>query len=133
MACRRGPQVMQRLGLPAETSAGQAIPLAALGIEIGSAARNDYDNSHVMRVPLQTDGTGGFYLHSCVPVGTRLFLMQRDEERSSLVSRRRCAGWRPRSTAARSSPFSMPIASRADGNRLTGCRRTKSSPSCRNR
>ena len=58
------PQVMQRLGLPAETSAGQAIPLAALGIEIGSAARNDYDNSHVMRVPLQTDGTGGFYLHS---------------------------------------------------------------------
>ncbi|TIS86612.1 MAG: hypothetical protein E5W89_28485 [Mesorhizobium sp.] len=75
------PKVMQRLGLPAETSPVQAIPLAALGIEIDSAARDDYNNSHIMRAALQTDGTGGFYLNSRVRVGTKLFLMHRDEEK----------------------------------------------------
>jgi small ligand-binding sensory domain FIST len=74
-------RVVQRLGLPDETTPVEAIPLAALGIEIDGSACESYDNSHVMLVPLRTDSAGGFYLNAKVTVGTRLHLMQRDEEK----------------------------------------------------
>ena len=75
------PRVVQRLGLPDETTPVGAIPLAALGIEIDGSERASYDNSHVMLVPLRTDSAGGIYLNARVAVGTRLHLMQRDEEK----------------------------------------------------
>src|SRR5207249_3285809 len=46
-------RVVQRLGLPDETTPVEAIPLAALGIEIDGAECESYDNAHVMLVPLR--------------------------------------------------------------------------------
>ena len=74
-------RVVRRLSMPDETTPVEAIPLAALGIEIDGSACESYDNSHVMLVPLRTDSAGGFYLNAKVAVGTRLHLMQRDEEK----------------------------------------------------
>lgn len=74
-------RVVQRLGLPDETTPVEAIPLAALGIEIDGSERASYDNAHVMLVPLRTNSAGGFYLNAKVAVGTRLHLMQRDEDK----------------------------------------------------
>jgi small ligand-binding sensory domain FIST len=73
--------VMQRLGLPDKTTPAEAAPLAAFGIEIDGSARDSYDNSHVMLVALRTDNAGGIYLSATVAAGTRLHLMQRDEEK----------------------------------------------------
>jgi len=74
-------QVMARLGLPADTTTDQTLPIAGMGIELPDGEQVDYDNSHMLRVPLETDGDGGFYLPTTVPVGTRLNLMQRDEDK----------------------------------------------------
>lgn len=74
-------RVVQRLGLPDETTPVEALPLAALVIEIDGSERESYDTSQVMLVPFRTDSSGGFYLNAKVAVGTRLHLMQRDEEK----------------------------------------------------
>ena len=75
------PQIMERLGLPADTPTDQTIAIAGMGIELPADEQNEYDNSHIIRVPLQTDGEGGFYLHANIPIGTKLSLMQRDEDK----------------------------------------------------
>jgi hypothetical protein len=75
------PQVVQRLGLPAGTTPVGAIPLAAIGIEIESSARDSYDSAHVMLVPSRTDEAGCAQVSATVATGTKLQLMQRDEER----------------------------------------------------
>ena len=75
------PQIMERLGLPADTPTDQTIAIAGMGIELPADEQNEYDNSHIMRVPLQTDDEGGFYLPANIPVGTKLSLMQRDEDK----------------------------------------------------
>ena len=75
------PRVVQRLGLPAETTPIQAIPLAIFGIEIDDSARDSYDNSHVLLVPSGTDAARSAIVSAMVPAGTRLHLMQRDEDR----------------------------------------------------
>jgi hypothetical protein len=75
------PSVVQRLGLPAETTPIEAIPLAAFGIEIDGSARDSYDNSHVMLVPSRTDSARSAHVSAMVAAGTRLHLMQRDEDR----------------------------------------------------
>ena len=75
------PRVVQRLGLPAETTPIQAIPLAIFGIEIDGSERDGYDNSHVLLVPSRTDEARSAHVSAMVPVGTRLHLMQRDEDR----------------------------------------------------
>ena len=75
------PRVVQRLGLPAETTPVEAIPLAIFGIEIDDAARDSYDNSHVLLVPSRTDAARSAIVSAMVPAGTRLHLMQRDEDK----------------------------------------------------
>ena len=75
------PQIMERLGLPPDTTPDQTLPIAGLGIELPGAEQTEYDNSHTMRVPLEIDGAGGVYLPTSVPVGTKLSLMQRDEDK----------------------------------------------------
>jgi small ligand-binding sensory domain FIST len=75
------PRVVQRLGLPAETTPVGAIPLAAFGIEIEGSARDSYDSAHVMLVPSRTDEAGSAQVSATVATGTRLQLMQRDEDR----------------------------------------------------
>jgi len=74
-------QVMDRLGLPADTPASETLPIAGMGVELPDGEQVEYDNSHMLRVPLETDSDGGFYLPTSVPVGTRLSLMQRDEDK----------------------------------------------------
>src|ERR1700677_1263976 len=74
-------QVVRRLGLPDETTPAEAIPLAALGIEIDGSAHDSYDNLHVMFTVLRADDAGGFYLHAKVAAGARLHLMQRDQDK----------------------------------------------------
>ncbi len=59
----------------------QTIAITGMGIELPADEQNEYDNSHVARALLQTDGEGGFYLPVNIPVGTKLSLMQRDEEK----------------------------------------------------
>ncbi len=75
------PQIMERLGLPADTPTDQTLAITGMGIELPAHEQEEYDNSHIMRVPLQTDGEGGFYLPANVPIGTKLSLMQRDEDK----------------------------------------------------
>lgn len=75
-------QVMSRLGLPADTPSGHTLPIAGMGVELSDAEQTEYQNSHLMRVPLETDGRGGFYFPASVAVGTRLSLMQRDEDKT---------------------------------------------------
>jgi hypothetical protein len=75
------PRVVQRLGLPAGTTPVGAIPLAAFGIEIEASARDSYDSAHVMLVPSRADEDGGTYVSAMVAPGTRVQLMQRDEDR----------------------------------------------------
>jgi small ligand-binding sensory domain FIST len=75
------PRVVQRLGLPAETTPIQAIPLAIFGIEIDESARDGYDNAHVLLVPSRTDTARSAHVSAIVAAGTRLHLMQRDEDR----------------------------------------------------
>jgi hypothetical protein len=75
------PRVMERLGLPAETTPAQAIPLAIFGIELDESAREGYDNAHVMLVPSRTDSARSAIVSAMVPAGTRLHLMQRDEDK----------------------------------------------------
>jgi small ligand-binding sensory domain FIST len=75
------PRVVQRLGLPAETTPIQAIPLAIFGIEIDEQARDSYDNSHVLLVPSRTDTARSAHVSAIVKTGTRLHMMQRDEDK----------------------------------------------------
>jgi hypothetical protein len=75
------PQIMERLGLPVDTPNDETIALAGMGIELPGSEQSEYDNSHIMRVPLQTDDEGGFFLPTNIPIGTKLSLMQRDEEK----------------------------------------------------
>ena len=75
------PRVVQRLGLPAETTPVEAIPMAIFGIEIDESARESYDNSHVLLVPSRTDAARSAIVSAIVPAGTRLYLMQRDEDK----------------------------------------------------
>ena len=75
------PQIMARLGLPADTPTQQTLPIAGVGLELLSPEQAEYDNSHILRVPLALDGEGGFFIPASVPVGSVLSLMQRDEEK----------------------------------------------------
>jgi hypothetical protein len=75
------PRVVQRLGLPAGTTPVGALPLAAFGIEIEGPARDSYDSGHVMLVPSRADEAGSAQVSATVAAGTRLQLMQRDEDR----------------------------------------------------
>jgi hypothetical protein len=75
------PHVVQRLGLPAGTTPVGAIPLAAFGIEIENSARDSYDSAHVMLVPSRTDEAGCAQVSATVAPGTKVQLMQRDEDR----------------------------------------------------
>lgn len=75
-------QVMSRLGLPADTPSGHTLPIAGMGFELTDDEQVEYHNSHLMRVPLETDGEGGFYFPASVQIGAHLSLMQRDEDKT---------------------------------------------------
>ena len=75
------PALMSKLGLPADTSPADALPIAGLGEDLNEAERAAYDNPQILRVPMKvSDDNQSFYLPTSVDVGTKFVLMQRDEK-----------------------------------------------------
>jgi hypothetical protein len=75
------PKLMSRLGLPAETEPAEVVPISGLGIELGPEDQEEYDNPQILRVPIKvSDDHQSFYLPTTCPAGTKVVLMQRDEQ-----------------------------------------------------
>ena len=75
------PRLMSRLGLPAETEPAEVVPISGLGIELGPEDQQEYDNPQILRVPIKvSDDHQSFYLPTTCPTGTKVVLMQRDEQ-----------------------------------------------------
>ncbi len=69
------------LGLPASSTPGETIPVGAVGIALPPEVAAEYGDSHLLRAITRKTPGGGFLMPVTCPVGTRLALMQRDEER----------------------------------------------------
>ena len=69
----------RRLGLTADASCGDTIPIGALGEKLDEAAAKEYGNNHLLRVVTKHDGNDMHYATLC-PEGTELWLTTRDEE-----------------------------------------------------
>jgi hypothetical protein len=69
------------LGLPATAQPGDSIPPGALGVELTPELAAEYGDSHLLRVVTHRDADGTFLMPVTCPVGTRLSLMRRDEDR----------------------------------------------------
>jgi hypothetical protein len=69
------------LGLPASATPGDTIPPGALGVRLSDDLANEYGDTHILRVVTHRDDDGTFYMPVTCPVGTRLSLMRRDEDR----------------------------------------------------
>lgn len=75
------PALMSKLGLPAETPAADALPIAGLGEDLNGDESDAYDNPQILRVPIKvSEDNQSFYLPTSVDVGTKYVLMQRDEK-----------------------------------------------------
>ncbi len=75
------PSLMSRLGLPPETEPADVVPISGLGIELGPEDQEEYDNPQILRVPIKvSDDHQSFYLPTTCPIGTKVVLMQRDEQ-----------------------------------------------------
>lgn len=72
--------IMDRLGQKHDTHPGPMIPIAGLGVELPDDLKVENDNPHILRVVAKTESDGSFYLPVDVPVGTALYLMERDEK-----------------------------------------------------
>ncbi len=75
------PSLMSRLGLAPETEPGEVISISGLGIELGPEDQKDYDNPQILRAPIKvSDDHQSFFLPATCPEGTKVVLMQRDEQ-----------------------------------------------------
>lgn len=72
--------LMETLGKPIDTHPGPMIPTAGLGVELPTELQPENDNPHILRVIVKTEPDGSFYMPVDVPVGTKLWLMERDEK-----------------------------------------------------
>ena len=73
--------LMERLGLPNTSTAGETLPMTGLGIELPEDLQGEYDNTHELRVPLSVENNNtAFRLPTEVEEGTRVVLMKRDED-----------------------------------------------------
>lgn len=70
----------RRLGLDANHTCGDTIPVGALAEKLASETANEYGNEHILRVVTRHEGEAMLYATTC-PVGTRLWLTVRDEPR----------------------------------------------------
>jgi hypothetical protein len=71
----------RNLGLPPDATPADTIPPGAVGVALDPDRATEYGDSHLLRaITHQTPG-GGFLMPVTCPTGTRLALMQRDEER----------------------------------------------------
>jgi len=75
------PTLMGKLGLGAEAEPGETLPIAGVGEQLSDEDQAAYDNSHVLRVPIGvSDDHQSFYLPIAPAEGTKLTLVQRDED-----------------------------------------------------
>ena len=75
------PALMAKVGLPPESEAGETLPITGLGETLDDADREAYDNPQILRVPIKiADDHQTFFLPASCAEGTKLTLMQRDEQ-----------------------------------------------------
>ena len=70
----------RRLGLPANSTCGDSIPVGALAEKLSPELASEYGNNHILRVVTKHDGDTMHYATTC-PAGTKLWLTVRDEEK----------------------------------------------------
>lgn len=75
------PAYLDWLGLPADASEGDTIPIGALAEALPPALAARYGNPHILRVVTHHTDKGEIIYATDCPVGTRLSLTVRDEER----------------------------------------------------
>ncbi len=69
----------RRLGLSADSTCGDTIPVGALGEKLSADLAKEYGNDHILRVVTKREGNNMYYATQC-PVGTELWLTTRDED-----------------------------------------------------
>jgi hypothetical protein len=75
------PLLMDQLDLARDTDLSDSIALACLGERLAPDLAEEYDNAHLPRVITSLDeGKESIFLPVSCPVGTKLWLMARDEK-----------------------------------------------------
>lgn len=69
----------RRLGLSAEATCGDTIPVGALGEKLDEKTSKEYGNQHLLRVVTKREGNDMYYATDCKE-GTELWLTTRDED-----------------------------------------------------
>jgi len=75
------PAYLEWLGLPADASEGDTIPIGALAEALPAVLAEDYGNPHSLRVVTHHTEEGAIVYATDCPVGTKLWLTVRDEDR----------------------------------------------------
>ena len=76
------PHLMATLALEPDIEVAKTFAVAGLGQEIPDELRDEYENDHFIHTIFMVDEQRqSFYTPASIPVGTRLWLMQRDEQR----------------------------------------------------
>lgn len=75
------PEFLSHLGLPADATTGDSIPIGALAEELPAEPAEEYGNSHILRVVTRRDEDGSMHYPVGIAEGTPLWLTKRDEER----------------------------------------------------
>ncbi len=69
----------RRLGLTADATCGDTIPIGALGEKLSAETAKEYGNEHLLRVVTKHDGNDMYYA-TTISEGASLWLTTRDEE-----------------------------------------------------
>jgi hypothetical protein len=72
-------EYLNRLGLPADSTCGDSIPIGALAEKLSDVMAKEYGNEHILRAVTKHVDNAMYYTTNC-PVGTQLWLTKRDEE-----------------------------------------------------
>jgi hypothetical protein len=74
------PYLMDKLGLETSTPLAETFPVAGIGQELPAELQEAYDNKHFIHTIFKVDEERmSFYAPADCPVGTKFWLMQRDE------------------------------------------------------
>ncbi len=71
----------RRLALPDTATCADTIPIGALAEALPASLAAEYGNDHILRVVTKRDADGTMHYPTLCPVGTRLWLTVRDEDR----------------------------------------------------
>ncbi len=75
------PNLMSKVGLPAESEPSDVMAIVGLGVNLSSEEQAAYDNPQILRAPLiVSDDHQSFRWPVRCPEGTEVVLMQRDEQ-----------------------------------------------------